>query len=662
MRFNYFDADSITIQADNETNAYGYNQDVWDVYMLAMVETWSGFEVQRVNETGNDLTINTERYSMYYVPFRLRFPQKIELDQGADNTMYAGGSIEAYPNIVGAQISLGATLVVLYAVIEQRSIEINFNPANGEAFGTATLKLKTQTVYPFGLRDHNTSPGGAVIRFVSGDLANVDFTASQNSQTCNGTVVPDGLCEQEWDISITPNQCDISGQFEAEFFAECFDTTYGCGLDSEIGQTNSNAYSGVLRFSVQAQSFCPSVLDEISVSGSIAKFVDSDFTDTANPGTNLFVNDHVYYEVSYTTSSAKLIDTGSTLDDTIISFARARKILMTVAMVEQPLQHTIDQTSSDVVYTDELNYAVTLCEVSAFTFPYMDALDSTNDCFSNLGHNAQTYMNFGEYNATTSSDAIQAAEIGFGFRLDERVIPVDLPNSNALITIDVWAEIYYKGVTNPVRRKLSTEMRRNLQSRSRTEQATVITRDQYDIGARSEMSFCTLDIDAQEFIGFAIDVEMRQDDLPLQDSRTHMMDMEHHLARYLRTPTAQVSIYRAEACPSTGQCREFFPVNVASSGNERYRSVRYFVDLPARLSLEFQTDLYYHNEVLFSECQFLAGKLVRTYSVDQCDESIVPVFMENRHALDVDQVVSMQSNAKTISALICVFLTFLLRL
>ena len=50
-------------------------------------------------------------------------------------------------------------------------------------------------------------------------------------------------------------------------------------------------------------------------------------------------------------------------------------------------------------------------------------------------------MNFREYNATTSSDAIQPAEIGFGFRLDERVIPVDLPNSNALITIDVWAEV-----------------------------------------------------------------------------------------------------------------------------------------------------------------------------------------------------------------------------
>ena len=116
-------------------------------------------------------------------------------------------------------------------------------------------------------------------------------------------------------------------------------------------------------------------------------------------------------------------------------------------------------------------------------------------------------------------------------------------------------------------------MRRNLQSRSRTEQATVITRDQYDIGARSEMSFCTLDIDAQEFVGFAIDVEMRQDDLPLQDPRTHMMDMEHHLARYLRTPTAQVSIYRAEACPSTGRTAlgEYFALKLFPS------LVKYFV-------------------------------------------------------------------------------------
>ena len=52
-------------------------------------------------------------------------------------------------------------------------------------------------------------------------------------------------------------------------------------------------------------------------------------------------------------------------------------------------------------------------------------------------------MAFTHYNETTSSGAIKPNEIGFSFRLDERVIPVDLPNSEngASIQIDVWAEV-----------------------------------------------------------------------------------------------------------------------------------------------------------------------------------------------------------------------------
>merc|ERR1719483_434023 len=753
MMSNYFDQDLINIQSSNQTYALnGYNQNVWDLYMVAMIETWSGIYTQPSNENGTSLVIDRERYSMYYIPFRLRFPQQIELVQGLDESQYSGGVIEGervsfeitlsgvdlnncasledavkrgisaatgvpvsridvvitctglrrrltdvtiqaifntedgqtltdlqaildaipdanvisaieaelandgvtgvtvtsvgetsvvetslFPNIVGVEVSLAFEFSVLYAIIEQRTLDINFNPANGQPFATANIVLKTQVNFPIGLRNYTDPIAPAVIRHTAGDIASVQFTSATHLMSCAGVVQAEENCEQEWNIEIILNQCDISGNFEAEFHAECFDFSDGCGLDVDTGEVTSNGYSGVLRFSIVAQSFCPTVIDEISVSASISKFVDSDFSDVANPGTNLFINDHVFYEVNFQTSSIKMDNSlQGDVNDTIIDFVRARRIVMTVTLSQSPLQTTVDQTSTDVTLNSELNYEVVLCDVPALSYPYLDTLDDSNNCFKNLGYNAEQYMDFMEYNETSSSGAIQANEIGFSFRLDERVIPVDLPNSEngASIDIDIWAEVYYRGVNNPSRRRL----RRSLQARDQ-EQREVVVRDEFRIKPMPQYSFCYTDVMNHENVGFLLDVEMRHADLPdMHSPLADLHDSVHHLARYLRVRTTEVKMVKAMICSSEDNCFEIYPNNEGLPSTSLFRMVRYFIDIPSRVALTFQQDLYYGARELFEECEFFRGKTLRTYSIDQCDSDLMTIFDDSRNALDVDIV------------------------
>lgn len=66
-------------------------------------------------------------------------------------------------------------MVVLYAVIKQETIDINFNPGTDDNFGLVDLTIKTQTQYPFGLRNYTDSGGaGATITLISGDVSSVE--------------------------------------------------------------------------------------------------------------------------------------------------------------------------------------------------------------------------------------------------------------------------------------------------------------------------------------------------------------------------------------------------------------------------------------------------------------------------------------------------------
>ena len=84
------------------------------------------------------LEINAERYSYYILPFTVSWPQRITID-------------------AERPITSAARLIVLYAVITQKQLEINFTPSTGEKFGILHLTIQTQTQFPFGLRN-DTDP------------------------------------------------------------------------------------------------------------------------------------------------------------------------------------------------------------------------------------------------------------------------------------------------------------------------------------------------------------------------------------------------------------------------------------------------------------------------------------------------------------------------
>jgi len=94
------------------------------------------------------------------------------------------------------------------------------------------------------------------------------------------------------------------------------------------------------------------------------------------------------------------------------------------------------------VHTDSTHYTITLCEVSPFdvlSYPY----STPSSCYDSKGWNAQNYMDFDELTSTTGANTIDANEIAYKVRLDERVVPVDLPNSDSTITIKHWIEVAF---------------------------------------------------------------------------------------------------------------------------------------------------------------------------------------------------------------------------
>merc|ERR1719433_1555045 len=301
---------------------------------MAIIETWAGFEEVSPSANpaiANQLTINEERYSYYEIPFRLSFPQQITL--------------------VAPPIRVAAPMVTLYAVIQQEIQDINFNPQDGENFGTVELVIKTQTQYPFGLRNFTDPVAPAIIRTISGDIdGDPEWISSQNPEVC---VTVDGsednyLCEQEWTVLITPNLCDVSGEYQMEMWAICFTDVDGCALDDNAPLQSSNTWTGYLDFTVQAQNFCPQIIDEITVKGYINSFADETYETPAVPGTNVFSNVYVWFEVTYVTRSLKSGLTFAEGDDSLIEAVRPYNIDMGVSMSTAPPQFSVNRDNGDV--------------------------------------------------------------------------------------------------------------------------------------------------------------------------------------------------------------------------------------------------------------------------------------------------------------------------
>jgi len=557
----------------------GFDTPTWEVYMVAVIETWAGFEEVSLivdGQTPNQLVINEERYSYYEIPFRISFPQQITL--------------------IAPEIRIAAPMVTLYAVIEQEIQDINFNPADGENFGTVELTIKTQTQYPFGLRNFTDPVAPALIRTLEGDIqGDPVWISSDNPETC---VSVDGstdnyLCEQEWTVLITPNLCDVSGTYQMEMWALCFTDVSGCALDAFAPAQSSNTWTGYLDFTVQAQNFCPQIVDEITVTGNIEKFAEGTYTEEAIPGSNVFSNDYVWFEVTYRTKSAKSGLSFDEGDDSFIEFVRPYNIDMGVSMTYAPLQFSVVRDYGDVSGTD-LEYTVNLCTATEAVYPYDTVVD---DCFDEdrKGWNAINYLDFQESINNVGENTIDMNEIGFSIRLDERVIPVDLPNDEAVVTISVDSEVYYHGNNNPTRRRMTYTKRisrRELQNAEGLHTQNNRLTDTFAVTRRSELSWCNLDSQTDDV--FQLDVAMDSLQLPKrQNVEKDINALTLALSQHFTSKLSDVEVLQVDHCNDDKCTSLWTQFNKYDGLSSQITYVRYYLHVKDfNVAQQLQDQLY----------------------------------------------------------------------
>jgi len=697
----YMDEDNILVLNDTENGQSrlynGFATPTWELYMTAFVETWAGVFAQSDLEGVGNLTfnnptsenqrdwsdhlvLNEERYSWYYIPFRISWPQQI--------------------TIVAQEITSFAQMLILYAVIEQQIYEINFDPQSLEEFGIMDLTVKTQTQWPFGLRNHTDPVAPALVKIVSGEAESIEFIqhGTHYSQCQNDGVTEFQYCEQEWYLRITPQLCDISGSYTLEFWAECFDQTE-CPLDNDAWnptyatKLTSNAYSGLLDFSIQAQEFCPQVLDEVYVKGYIEKYINWDFTEVAVPGTNLFSNDHVYFEVTFRTASLKTnqedtvntpagVDTviESRDDDSLIDFVRAYHIELDVTLTQTPLQVTVPMNTAgcsgsiaaegcDIQGGTSTVYKIVLCDVPAATFPFTSALDN---CFdrSSYGWNALDYLAFTRWNETAGANSIDTNEIAFSIRLDERTIPVDIPNSPVDLTLKVDAEVFYHGTdTSPDssvgRRTLTQKMsRRNLQGDvpelDRMEGAQVL--DRFTYTKRPEIASCDSVLTSNvQWTGFELDILLEPMEIPTTMSApAAVVDMKYAIAKEFGVSFSELEIYRVDSCAGES-CQQVFPRTFNRRFLQDDRYARYYLDIKDSLAArKFQLAMQDNSHPAHSE-GFLAGKGLVGMRVDHCNEDLMEVMTELRKG-DVDEDVTTEDELESSASILLCFMSLIVAL
>lgn len=631
------DPDNIIV-LNNTRMINGYLTSSWDLYMVAFVETWAGF-IQESPLSGNGdlyfnnpnstktdwaghLEINAERYSYYILPFRVSWPQMITID-------------------AEKPITSAARLIVLYAIITQKQLEINFTPQNGEKFGILHITIQTQTQFPFGLRNDTDPVAPALSKQISGHASGAPmFRDSEHWSSCVGTL-PDHYCIQNWHMTIEPTLCDVSGTYSLEFWAECFNNTK-CALDINAPELTSNSYSGILEYEITTQEFCPTILDEIYTQGSIQKYVDPEFLIVAQPGVNLFTNDHVYFEVTFLTKSQKSQLTFAEGDDTLIEFVRPYHIEMEVTMTAEPLQTNVNADNGDVTFptADTKNYVIMLCTANRMNYPYTG---NHTDCFTQMGWNAVDFLAFTKRTSTNGTNSIDDNEIAFSLRLDERVMPVDVPNSPISITIRVDVEIFYHGNDNPGgRRSLKVELpRRRLQDGTIQEQRmqTGRVQDMFGIVKRPGLLYCPLK-SALSSAGFSLDLLMHPTEIP-DNRRSALADitfMRMKIGEVLDiNPTTSVEIYQVDNCDDSG-CTQVYPRGRRSLSGMRYG--RYYIDIKNfQAAVRFQEMVMNPRSVLYKENGLFHHKIVKRMQVDHCVAEAQEIFNAHRTQQPADHVI-----------------------
>lgn len=370
--------DAITNEAYGEVTIID-DGDVTQVFLTATVETWRVFDEtttanyvgqmtgsEQINTDasptdrtgtffgdGGDLdvdfpalTMNDWRYTLYQIPFIMNFPKTV---------------------MVSTDFTVGSQITVLSGVVQQDTVDVNFNPDSDNTqatFAALDVTVTTQIQHPYAVRGprDNDAPMTAVIGSTvdGGDehARSIEFLEWDDESSC-GNTNPGAVCSQNFKVRITPasrTPCSVAGDYTMEFWGECIQGSdlasqggpNGCTLDVEATDSDvavrrtSNGYF-TLTFTVAHQSFCPEVMDTVHVAADFAAYHSEEF-DAASAidntgGTNaVYSNDIIYYEVSYRTSSDKSTQSVSNNDptgdgtDEIIDYVRAVKIFTDVTI------------------------------------------------------------------------------------------------------------------------------------------------------------------------------------------------------------------------------------------------------------------------------------------------------------------------------------------
>jgi len=553
------------------------NSESWDIYFVTDVDTWVPFVEQAAGESGSTLKIEDVRYNMYSIPFVVRWPQSITL--------------------TASPVKSVARMVVLYAVVTTTMLDIDFDAGSG-SFSEMNIQIQTQTQHPFGLRNEisgtygptilNDGPDGPTADKPHGGATIAWVGDGTDPNTCLPSTDPsfDGYCVQTWNMKITPLSCDVSGYYEIDFVAMCYDVysaDHSCPLDDIAavgGKTYSNAYSGPLGFIITAQAFCPEVIDTISVELNAYKYTDEAMTTAADPGVNLFSNDYVYWYINASVSSSKY--SGADNDDSLVEYIRLTDLKLHVDMAETNLQFLPEMTHGDISgYNNDDTYTIQLCNATETAFDYSgfgnnQVLSTTSEgCDDQIYQTATSIMDF---SIISQSGDDYEPTILMKFRLDERAVPVDLMNtgSGAVVTLQGQVEIFYKNVaTNPsvrrmLRQEVRTEVRRRMQNEQPGLQTGSISESVGIFPKPVEQTICPIDSYAP-FYGYRFELPVLEKP---QSAQAHSADIKYQIASSMQTTSGDIEMRKIDVCDDS-ECVEWYP----TSGDEPVaEKIAYYVD------------------------------------------------------------------------------------
>lgn len=315
------------------------------------------------------LHMDDERYTLYQIPFILRFPKSVVVEQS---------------------FTIGTSVTMLTGLVRQDQIRVNLNPKIKEAdddknaFTIIEVTVQTVVQYPYAIRGpdddsdakmtvitgpdrddeaQDKAPADETAEFKQNPAKEVRLVEWDDKRSCRNLQQKD-QCKQDFRIRITPRDdrpCSVAGQYTMEFWADCvggIDTRDDLSSESKpdicsLDVLNINSDLAIRRdrngyfkhtFTVDHTDFCPQVIDTVKVRANIKAYHDQDYSQTSLVADNVFTNDILFYEVTYRTQSDEARGADDIADfknnddsapignDDFIDYVRAVKIYATVTI------------------------------------------------------------------------------------------------------------------------------------------------------------------------------------------------------------------------------------------------------------------------------------------------------------------------------------------